>query len=354
MRRLWLVRLGRNGEFEDTALREGRLTVGFGTEGEDLSRAGDRDALLAVMDRLHPDAKPKARANYAAQVNQFLNVARVGDLVVTPLKTFDSKVAIGELVGPYERDAAGRTTRAVKWLRQDVPRDAFHQDLLFSLGAIQTVCEIYRNGAVTRVEAVLRTGADPGDGAGPAAPRRTTEGPVAASAIGEAGDGPIDLERIARDQIERRIASAFAGHDLTRLVAAILEARGYIARVSPPGADRGVDIVAGSGPLGLESPRVTVQVKSGSEVVGQPVLQGLIGSVQDTQADHGLIVSWGGFTKPVRDRTNELFFRVRLWGRDELVDALFGVYDRLPEAIRAELPLRRTWTLVSDPDEELE
>ena len=66
------------------------------------------------------------------------------------------------------------------------------------------------------------------------------------------------------------------------------------------------------------------------------------------------MVSWGGFTNAVRRRTNELFFRVRLWGREELVDNLFATYDRLPEDIRAELPLRRTWTLVLDDDSEAE
>jgi restriction system protein len=52
----------------------------------------------------------------------------------------------------------------------------------------------------------------------------------------------------------------------------------------------------------------------------------------------------------VEQRRNELFFRIRLWGRAEVLDALFEVYDRLPEEFRAELPLRRTWMLV--PEEE--
>jgi restriction system protein len=93
-----------------------------------------------------------------------------------------------------------------------------------------------------------------------------------------------------------------------------------------------------------------VQVKSGTVVVDQPVLQALIGSIQDTHADHGLIVSWGGFTSAVRQRTNELFFRVRLWGREELLDNLLASYEQLPEDIRAELPLKRTWTLVLDEE----
>lgn len=164
----------------------------------------------------------------------------------------------------------------------------------------------------------------------------------------DADDTPNDLAVIARDQIERHITANFAGHGFTQLVAAILRAQGYQARVSPPGADRGVDIVAGQGPLGFGEPRLVVQVKSGDIVADQPALQGLLGCVQDTHAQHGLLVSWGGFTSPVRQRVNELYFRVRLWGREEILDALFSAYDQLPEEIRAELPLHRVWALVPD------
>ena len=83
-------------------------------------------------------------------------------------------------------------------------------------------------------------------------------------------------------------------------------------------------------------------------MVDQPTLQALIGSVQDAQAHHGLLVSWGGFKRTVDVRRNELFFRIRMWGRTQLVDALLETYERLPEEFRAELALRRIWTLVPD------
>jgi restriction system protein len=161
----------------------------------------------------------------------------------------------------------------------------------------------------------------------------------------------IDLEQSARDQIERRISSVFTGHGFTRLIAAILTAQGYETRVSPPGPDNGIDIVAGRGTLGFEAPRLVVQVKSGSATADQPTLQSLIGCVQDTHADQGLLVSWSEFTSAVRKRVNELFFRIRFWGRSEIINALFSVYDKLPEEIRAELPLRRIWVLVAEDGE---
>jgi restriction system protein len=343
MTRLWLVRQGKNGEFEAPAMEHGLLTIDFGLRG-DPTRFTDRHALIAEMARVFPDKKTNTHKNFGAQVNQFINVASNGDLVVSPMKT-SSTIWIGRISGPARTSDDGISVRPVEWVCRDLPRDTFRQDLLYSFGAFMTVCEISRNNAVERVQAVIASGRDPGDGAMAVLPGDD------GSSTQEASDQPVNLERIARDQIERRVASSFAGHDFTELVAAILRAQGYTTRVSPPGADRGVDIVGGSGPLGLESPKVTVQVKSGDYRVDQPDLQGLIGSVQDTHADHGLIVSWGGFTNAVRARTNELYFRVRFWGRDEIVDNLLTAYDRLPEAIQAELPLRRTWTLVLEAED---
>lgn len=348
-KRLWLVRLGKHGEREAKALEESVLSIGFGIS-HDISHLKDREALVEEMARIFPEDKANRHRNFAAQINQFVNVAEVGDLVVTPFKT-NSTIAIGLITGPYKAGPNGEVQRTVEWLKTDLPRDTFRQDLLYSFGAFMTVCEISRNNALDRVKAVLATGKDPGDGSTPDLPGKTLVN--LGDETEEASDQPIDLTQIARDQIEKRIASVFVGHDFTNLVAAILRAQGYQTRVSPPGADNGVDIVAGSGPLGLESPRVVVQVKSGSVTVDQPTLQGLIGSTQDTQADHGLIVSWGGYTSAVRRRMNELYFRVRLWGRDELVDNLLANYDRLPEDIRAELPLKRTWTLVLEDTEDL-
>ena len=148
MKRLWKVTLGRNGEQEAHALETGELMLGF--QVKDLLRAKDRDAVLAMMSSLWPNSKPKSLLNFAAQLNQFANTIQPGDLVVVPLKT-DSKVAIGEVTGPCSISTDGNPIRPVKWLKTDVPREVFRQDLLYSFGAFMTVCEISRNDALSRV-----------------------------------------------------------------------------------------------------------------------------------------------------------------------------------------------------------
>jgi restriction system protein len=346
MTRSWLVRLGKFGEAEARALEHGQLITGW--KLEDIVSATSRDEILHALERTYPSEKAGTLQNWAVQINQLKHGAQPGDLTVTPLKT-TGQIAIGQIEGGFVQ-VDGAPARNVRWLKKDVDRSAVKQDLLFSLGASQTVAEVSRNEAPRRFEALARDGRDPGPSVG-VAPSRPAEAPAVISTDSEAE--LIELSSLARDQIERHITANFVGHGFTELIAAILRAQGYQARVSPPGSDRGVDIVAGQGALGFGGPRLVIQVKSGSVVADQPALQSLIGCIQDTHAEHGLIVSWGGFTGAVRQRINELYFRVRLWDKQEILNALFATYDQLPEAIRAELPLKRIWTLVPPSGGEL-
>ena len=50
----------------------------------------------------------------------------------------------------------------VHWKRVNVPRSAVQQDLLHSLGAFMTVCEITRNDGAWRLQQILESGNDPG------------------------------------------------------------------------------------------------------------------------------------------------------------------------------------------------
>ena len=227
MKKLWKVSLGKNGEFENDAIANSIITIDFSIN-KDISDLKDRDKLILLMDELHPEAKSKTRANFAAQVNQFKNEMSIGDLVVCPFST-SKTISVGEIISEYEPDKENfKPTRKVKWLKEELPRDAFKQDLLYSFGAIMTVCQVKRNNALVRVENVVSTGIDKGDG-------EKLELNNFHSELDP--EENFDLQQIARDQIEKKIASNFTGHDFTRLVDAILIAEGYQTFVSPPGPD---------------------------------------------------------------------------------------------------------------------
>jgi restriction system protein len=197
-----------------------------------------------------------------------------------------------------------------------------------------TVCRIARNNAEERIKAVL-------------------EGkPAPITAIGEDEDEDSveipDLEQNAQDQIRDEIGEKFTGHGLARLVSEILKAQGYMTKLSAPGPDGGVDIIAGQGVMGFDSPRLCVQVKSGATAADVSVLRSLQGVLKNFGAEQGLLVSWGGFKTSVVTEARRLYFEIRLWDADDVLAALFETYEKLPEDIKADLPLKRVWVLVPD------
>lgn len=343
MSRLWIVRAGKQGTRELAAIEQNRLLPGF-LEVGDLKKLKGRDAILAHLEKVMPDAGKNRLKNFAAQLNQFAHTIEIGDLVVMPRKVTNG-VAVGEVTGDYTYDADDpyRHSRSVKWLKEAVPRDAFKQDLRHSFGAFMTICEIKRNSALDRVQAVLQTGVDPGALLG-------KQGTAAAQISDEdtdAADYATDIEDIANQQIISLIKSEFAGHALADLVAEILRVEGYTTKVSPPGADGGVDILAAGGMLSLGEDRVCVQVKSGDGAANHDVVLKLIGSVSNTQARTGLLVSIGGVNAVAQKELDNNFFRLRLWQMPDLLKALFRAYGDLSDETRAKLPLKQIWAPIS-------
>jgi len=161
----------------------------------------------------------------------------------------------------------------------------------------------------------------------------------------------LDVEQFSKDQIIKFIESKFSGHGLAILVEQILLAKGFVTKSSPPGPDGGVDILAGSGPLGFDNPKICVQVKSQRSPIEAPKLRELDGAAKKFGADYGIFVSWGGFTKSALDEARNSFFQTRLWDQGALLEEIVQNYEKFSDDVKAEFPLKRIWTLT--PEEEI-
>ena len=344
MTRLWIVRAGAHGERELAAIDQGKLLPGFLKVG-DLTQFDGRDAILAHLQEVLPDEGKNRLRNFAAQLNQFVNQIEIGDYVVMPRKVTNG-VAVGVVKGGYRFDAKSeyKHSRTVEWRKESLARDTFKQDLRYSFGAFLTICEVKRNSALERVMAVLEAGSDPGSllgKQGQASKSLTVDGAEVDDT--ETDDYQTDIEDLANQQIISLIKSEFAGHALADLVAEIMRVEGYTTKVSPPGPDGGVDILAAGGTLGLGEDRICVQVKSGDGAANHDVVLRLIGSVSNTQAQTGLLVSIGGVNAVAQRELDNNFFKLRLWQMPDLLKALFRTYGELSDETRAKLPLKQIW-----------
>lgn len=342
---IWLVRAGDQGQYEQKFIQEKRVYVTWDGLNANLARLADRHSLQEAMAERYPNTKPKAILNWVSQVWPFAHAMEKGDWVVLPLKT-QPAIQIGEITGAYQFEPSGPDPfyhwRPVKWIAEAVPRTNFGQDLLYSFGAFMTICRIQRNNAESRLELMQKSGWAPEQIADVIDSEQESSDDEAES---------TNLEDLANDQIDKLIKARFQGHKLTTLVEAILRTQGYTTYRSPEGADGGADILAGTGPLGFGSPRLCVEVKSEAKAIDRPTVDKLLGAVSKFGATEGLFVSWSGFKPNVQRELAPSFFKLRLWSRKELLEQLFAHYAELDAELRAELPLKRIWTVTATGEE---
>jgi restriction system protein len=332
---LWLVRAGNSGQYEDKFLSEGRIYLNWHHLSDDLSKLTAKEELSKLVENYYPNSKKAQRRNWVSQIWPFAHGIATGDWVVLPSKK-KASIHIGEVTGAYVNSPSLGSPyfhyRTVDWFATDIPRSNFDQDLLYSFGAFLTICRIKRNDAESRIKKMSQNG------------WKSSSKDIASDEDTDE-DTQIDLEQLARDQIAKLIISKYKGHGLAVLVDAILTAKGFTTHVSSPGPDKGVDILAAPGVLGFGSPRLCVQVKSSDTPLDRPTLDQLIGTMHNFKAEQGLLVSWGGFKNSVDKEIPSQFFNVRLWDAASIVEEFFQHYNSLDEDIKAEIPLKRVWTL---------
>ncbi len=330
----WLVRADKHGEQEDGVLENNVVAIGW-NDLPDLSNIVTKEELEKLYSETYGPQKKMHISNVVGQIWSFLKKIDSGDLVALPLKR-KSGIAIGEIVGDYEFKEIQsniKHIRKVNWIKT-FPRSSFDQDILFSLGAFLTVGRVRRDDAEERVRSMLK-------------------GEITSKKLDndiETETSELDLEQYSKDQIIKFLERNFAGHDLSRLINEILKSQGYSTKLSPSGPDGGVDILAGSGPLGFTSPRICVQVKSQQTPLDVRIVRELEGVIKNFKAEYGLLVAWGGITSKAEQEMARSFFSIRLWDQDKIVEELLRSYDKLDDSIKAELPLKKIWTLVEDID----
>lgn len=339
---LWVVRCGADSAYEQQALTDSVIGIGWGVLG-DLALLSDRDSLRAQYEVCLPHENKNQVQTNVAQVHAFRNRIEIGDLVALPLRQTAS-IAFGRIKGEYKYVTGApdvlRHQRKVEWINTSIPRTQIDQDLLYKFGAFLTVFRVEKNDAENRISALLSGKVLPHALVGP------DSGDIDAEDTRN-----FDLPQYAKDQIRKHIEQKFAGHKFAQLISHILEAQGFTVSFSQPGADGGVDVLAGSGHEGFGDLKLAVQVKSGSHVSDAPEVRQLLGSFTNFGATSALFVSWSGFTVPAQKEARQKFFALRLWDSDSVISNLINVYDKLPDSVRAEIPLQKVWALTPQDTE---
>jgi len=202
----WIVRAGRDDEYERIAFADGVVGVGWRRVG-DLTEVTTRAAVRQRVQHAYPSVTPKTQEIYALQLNAFRSAMRPGDLVVL-LRENSPQVALGEIAGDYAHVAASGPrpshVRRVRWLRQAVPLSEIGQELVTA----PALTAVYRQTAAGAADRLRSIAAGPSDG-DPTALAAVPQAPAAADglrrnlgyarSLAEAG---LNLERLGVTKFE--------------------------------------------------------------------------------------------------------------------------------------------------------
>jgi restriction system protein len=329
---MWMVR-NSGGDFAEQFVKERFVGIGWQAAGSLLGLT--KDQIMTRVKEVWPEYKRMKAVVSAAQLDKFVNVMKLGDRVIT----YDPSTRIyhlGHISGSAEFYGDGPEPiahrRQVNWDYQ-IERDSLSVPSKNSLGSTLTVFTVPE--AVEEELEALHSGSEfSGKPKFDAAPTTADEEPDVEFLL-------ADLKAKAREFIKDRIIK-LDWDEMQELVAGILRAMGYRTRISPPGSDLGKDIVASPDGLGLEQPRIVVEVKHRpKQQITSPDIRSYLGGRHKN--DRGLYVSTGGFSKDAKYEGDRASIPVTLMDIDDLVEVVIEYYEKLDLETRSLLPLTKIY-----------
>lgn len=330
MPRMWMVR-GEGGRLYETFRDKSLVAIGWSQLAGAAKPGVSREQLAEVFGAAEPQLKQGTIISGASQVWRFVNEMEVGDWVVS-YSPANRTYLVGRITGGPEHhpewdEEAMPLTRPAEWLVKEVMRDQLGLTTRNSLGSTLTVFVVPPSAQ----DEVL--------------------------ALAQGKPAPASLESVAPDE---EIEDPFAGIEaralelikdlvteldwaqMQDLVAGILRAMGYKTQVSPPGSDRGKDIVASPDGFGFEHPRIVVEVKHRPTTqMGSQAIRSYLGGRHAN--DRGLYVSTGGFSRDALYEADRAAIPLALWTLDNVVRALVEHYEAIDIETRQLVPLKKIY-----------
>ena len=326
MTKAWMVRAEGGQVFEDFA--RGYVALGWSAIG-DLSTINNRESMRTLYMRAFSDHKPGKASGAIAMLLKFRNVIQIDDKVVT-YNPQSREYLVGTVSSDYVYDPTVIDDyphlRKVTWEGR-VTRDRLPVSSRNSLGSTLTVFSL-NDEVWTSIATEINTGS-------------STVSESEAEERAELEESREVTEATAHELIKDQVIR-LDDMELQELSAALLRAMGYRTRVSPRGADRGIDIFASPDGLGFQEPRIKVEVKHRQRSqMGSQDLRSFIGGLRD--GDRGLYVSTGGFSKEAKYEAERSKIPVTLLDLDDLVESIVIHYETFDAKGRSLLPLARVY-----------
>jgi restriction system protein len=320
-----MVRAGERSRLFHEFKKDNIVAIGFSRVG-DLTKANKPDEVKETVREYYPEWKPGQINSQAGQLNRFKFEFQIDDWVVTYSQE-ERIYLVGKFTSEYKYDKSREEYhhyRKVKW-EGEVPRDIVSTSSKNSLGAISTLFEI--SGTTKEEMLNLLKG-------------KKTEQEDLDSQEAEMDSIKEDLKDKAFEFIKDKVLN-LSWEESQELVAGVLRAMNYRTIISLAGPDRGKDIIASPDGLGLEDPRIIVEVKHRRGQMGATEIRSFLGGLR--RGSKGLYVSTGGFTKDANYEAERSDIPLTLVTLDLLVELIIQYYDHFDEEAKTLIPLDKIY-----------
>ena len=320
---MWMVRAGEDAFLFDDFKKKSIIAIGWNDAGN-LNNIPNLSELKSIIAKKYPNYKQGKIFTTANQLYKFKSDFEKGDKVVT--YDPDARVyLVGEIISDYIHDEKllkYHNLRKVKWINE-VSRDVLSTSTKNTLGAISTIFEVNERAETEILNIASGKKVDVLE-----EPEENVE------------EIKQDIASQAHEFIKDRIHN-LDWEDSQKLVAGVLRSMGYKTLVSDKGSDRGKDIVASPDGLGLEEPRIKVEVKHRSGSMGAPEIRSFIGGLR--QGVKGLYISTGGFSKEAKYEAERSNIPITLIDLDMLAELVTKNYDNFDIETKALIPLEKIY-----------
>ena len=326
---MWMVRAGKNAVLIDVFKEKNLVAIGW--DLGDL-KGKTKEEIKNIVNEKYPYNNKNQNAIIVSQVYKFASDVKIGDYVLS-YNPSTRNYFLGEITSDYFYsdilskdfdDDDYSDVRNVKWL-DEIPRDKLKVQTKNTLGAISTLFYINENAQkdilnIYNGESILE----------------------------EDDESENEDVSILMDEIEDKskefikdMVNSLDAYDMQDLVAALLRAMGYKTIVSPPGPDRGKDIIASPDGLGLEDPVIVVEVKHRNNSMSSQHIRSFKGALKKT--NKGIYVSTGGFSTDAKYEAERSEIPIILMDLDTLVKFIMQYYDNFDSDGRSLLPLKKIY-----------
>lgn len=321
-----MIRAGTGSEVIDEFKRNNVVAIGWSELG-DLTNIKNKSEIKSLMYEKFPKESNIQKGQSTGMVWKFINTIKEGDYVIS-YNSSTRNYLIGKISSKYIYKPEGIgdynkyvNCRNVKWTNE-ISRDDLSLSSKNQLGSLLTVFNI----------------------------KTETKKDILKDKKNEKQTEELEneeVEALKDDTLNQSIelikdlVMSLDWDEMEELVAGLLRAMGYKTIISPAGPDKGKDIIASPDGLGLEDPKILVEVKHRKNTMSAPNIRNFMGVLQ--QNDKGLYVSTGGFSKEAEYEAERSQNPITLMDIDMLVKFIIQYYDNFDNDARTLVPLKKIY-----------